>query len=107
MKPRVGMVKFRRLCSMGYMRDIMESILKGELRVLALQTRDNLGITQSRMAELLEMSETSYSDIETGVYMCGTLTAILLLMQQNNPCEFLDQLKKRFEKLNEEVIIPI
>jgi len=92
---------------MGYMRDIMESILKGELRVLALQTRDNLGITQSRMAELLEMSETSYSDIETGVYMCGTLTAILLLMQQDNPCEFLDQLKKRFEKLNEEVIIPI
>lgn len=85
----------------------MESILKSELRILALQTRDNLGITQSTMAELLEMSDTSYSDIETGVYMCGTLTAMLLLMQQEDPNVFLDQLKKRFEKLNEEVILAI
>lgn len=85
----------------------MESILKSELRILALQTRDNLGITQSAMAELLEMSDTSYSDIETGVYMCGTLTAMLLLMQQDDPNIFLDQLKKRFEELNEEVILPI
>ena len=31
------------------------------------------------------MSESSYSDIETGKYSCGMLTAVLLLGMQEDP----------------------
>lgn len=81
------------------MRGKLEVILKEELRTLALKTRDRQHLTQREMAETLSMNETSYSDIETGVYMCGTLTAVLLLMKQNDPNEFLGQLKQRINKL--------
>ncbi len=83
------------------MRAEKESILKEELRVLALKTRDRLNLTQKEMARKLAMSENSYSDIETGLYMCGTLTAILLLTEQENPIVFLQELKIKFEKLYE------
>ena len=83
------------------MRAEKESILKEELRVLALKTRDRLNLTQKEMARKLAMSENSYSDIETGLYMCGTLTAILLLTEQENPIIFLQELKIKFEKLYE------
>ncbi len=88
-----------RLClERNKMREEKESILKEELRVLALKTRDRLGVTQKEMAKKLSMSEKSYSDIETGWYMCGTLTAVLLLTEQENPEEFLQVLKTKFEK---------
>ena len=85
----------------------MEEILKEELRVLALRTRDRLKLTQNKMSERLVMSETSYSDIETGTYMCGTLTTILLLQEQDDPKEFLRRLKVKFEKMYEEEIQPL
>lgn len=84
------------------MRGKMEEILKEELRTLALKTRDRQKLTQREMAETLSMNETSYSDIETGVYMCGTLTTVLLLMKQADPTQFFDQLKQRLQKLFED-----
>lgn len=81
------------------MRDEMNAILKEEFRGLAIITRDRLGLTQNKMAEELTMNEASYSVIETGVYKCGTLTAILLLMMQDDPREFLEKIKLRFEQL--------
>ena len=80
------------------MRDEKELILKKDLRELALKTREQLHITQKEMSELLSMNEKSYSDIETGVYMCGTLTCVLLLMIQDDPRIFLNQLKVEFAK---------
>ena len=80
----------------------MNEILKEELRVLALKTRDRMQLTQNSMAELLAMSENSYSDIETGTYMCGTLTTVLLLMEQEKPETFLAELHGKFQKLYEE-----
>ena len=80
------------------MRDEKELILKKDLRELALKTREQLHITQKEMSELLSMKEKSYSDIETGVYMCGTLTCVLLLMIQDDPRIFLNQLKVEFAK---------
>ena len=79
------------------MREEMEKILKDELRVLALRTRERLGLKQREMAEKLVMCDTSYSDIETGVYKCGTLTAILLLLEQPDSNEVLQEIR---EKLN-------
>lgn len=72
------------------MRHEKEKILKEELRFLAIKTRDRLEITQREMSSMLEMSESSYSDIETGESMCGTLTAVLLLGMQSDPKDFIE-----------------
>lgn len=71
------------------MRNEKEKVLKEELRSLAIRTRDRLKITQREMSEKLEMSESSYSDIETGESMCGTLTTVLLLGMQSDPKDFI------------------
>ncbi len=83
------------------MRNKKEKILKEDLRILAIRTRERLGITQKKMAELLDMSESSYSDIETGESMCGTLTTVLLLGLQSEPSEFITNIKGKFQRLYE------
>lgn len=83
------------------MRQKMEYLLKDELRLLAIKTRDRLEITQREMAEKLVMSESSYSDIETGVSMCGTLTTVLLLSEQEDPDAYLQSLQMKFKQLYE------
>lgn len=80
------------------MRNELEELLKEELRGLAIRTRDLLKLTQREMADRLVMSESSYSDIETGKTMCGTLTAVLLLLMQKNPDSELSLIQNRFER---------
>lgn len=83
------------------MRNEMEKLLKEELRVLAIKTRDRLHLTQREMAIKLEMSESSYSDIETGLSMCGTLTTVLLLSEQDDPYAYLQELSEKLIALYE------
>lgn len=83
------------------MRNEKEKVLKEELRFLAIRTRDRLEITQREMGKRLEMSESSYSDIETGEYMCGTLTTVLLLGMQPDSSEFIKKTELEFKKLYE------
>lgn len=78
----------------------MKTILKSELRSLALKTREQLGLKQSEMAEALAMCDRSYSDIETGACMCGTLTAILLLLEQPDPNEILQGIKRKLDGIH-------
>lgn len=78
------------------MRHDLEKILGTALRFLAIKTRDQLNLTQKEMGKRLHMSESSYSDIETGRTTCGTLTTILLLDMQDDPKIFLNQLDKEF-----------
>ena len=85
----------------------MEKVLKREFRELALKTRDHLGLTQKAMSELLSMSENSYCDIENGTYMCGTLTATLLLSMQEDPNSLLQTWRKKFEELLAKEMQPI
>ena len=87
------------------MRIEKEMLLKDQLRLLAIRTRYRLDLTQREMAERLEMSESSYSDIETGVYMCGTLTAMLLLLMQEDPRGFLQALDEAFAKQYEGLLL--
>ena len=84
------------------MREKREEVLKDELRVLALRTRTRLGLKQREMAEKLVMCDTSYSDIETGVYKCGTLTAILLLLEQPDSNEVLQEIKQKLSNIYSE-----
>ncbi|MBE6885225.1 MAG: hypothetical protein E7487_11595 [Ruminococcaceae bacterium] len=83
------------------MREQYNTFLKKELKDLAVKTRKEQGITQRKMSEILEMNETSYSNIETGVYMCGTLTTVLLLMEQKDPSGYLKELELKFQELEE------
>ena len=80
------------------MRNKLEALLKEELRALAIKTRDHLNLTQREMSERLEMSESSYSDIETVVSMCGTLTTTLLLSEQDDPKACLQSFKTKFKE---------
>ncbi len=86
------------------MRNEMERLLKDELRTLAIRTRERLHLTQKEMAIRLEMSESSYSDIETGLSMCGTLTTVLLLSELDDPYAYLQALKQKLTVLYEDAI---
>ena len=79
-------------------RDDLETILGEEFRFLAIKTRERLKLTQREMSDRLQMSDSSYSDIERGVYNASTLTAILLLNMQDDPNGFLNTVYERFRK---------
>ena len=79
-------------------RDDLKHILGEELRFLAIKPRERLKLTQKKMSEKLQMSESSYSDIETGKNKCGTLTAVLLISIQEDPSLFLNTLNTEFQK---------
>ena len=70
----------------------MQKVLKRNLHVLLLRTRDHMGLKQYEMAEHYVMSNTSYSDLERGKTSCGTLTLLLLLHDQDDPKAALDAL---------------
>lgn len=78
------------------MRHALENILGEEFRFLAIETRDRLALTQKEMGNRLHMSESSYSDIETGKCTCGALTEALLLDMQDDPKTFLQGVTKKF-----------
>ena len=87
------------------MRHIAEKTLKEDLRVLAIRERERLGLTQRQMAERLMMSESSYSDIETGKAMCGTLTAVLLLAALEAPHPYLEGLTGLLRESYEKAVL--
>ena len=88
-------------------RDDLSQILGEELRFLAIKTRERLNLTQKEMSEILQMSESSYSDIETGKNNCGALTAVLLLNIQENPKDFLEAVIEEFQKWYDKERMPI
>ena len=80
------------------MRQEFEKILGEELRYLAIETRERLGLTQKEMGEELQMGENSYSELERGETICASaLTATLLLRMQDDPNLFLNRVAERFE----------
>ena len=89
------------------LRDKMEKLLKRELRSLMLKTRADLELTQSKMGDRYVMSENSYSALENGEYMCGTLTTIFLLRDQKDPGKVLDEITEKLEQIREEELLPL
>ena len=77
------------------MRKTLNYIFGEELRYLAIDTREKLELTQKEMGRRLEMSESSYSDIETGRSYPGMVSTLLLLGMQNDPKTFLQKLKAK------------
>ena len=85
----------------------LTQILGEELRFLAIKTRERLNLTQKEMSEMLHMSESSYSDIETGKSNCGTLTTVLLLSIQEDPTHFLSTVNVEFQKWYAKEMMPV
>jgi len=78
------------------MKTELKRILDTEYRILAIQTRQRLELTQREMGVRLMMTESSYSDIETGHAGCGTLTQFLLLEMQEKPEVFIREDSVKF-----------
>lgn len=93
--------------SENILRDKMENYLKHRLRVLALKTRSDMGLTQRVMSERYIVAENSYSALETGEYMCGTLTTILLLADQKDLILTINEIMTDLEKIREEELMTI
>ena len=68
------------------------------LRYVASSIAARLDLTKKEMGERLQMNESAYSDIETGMSVCQALTETLLLIMQEDPSIFLNRLVKRFEE---------
>ncbi len=88
-------------------RDDLETILGEEFRFLAIKTRERLHLTQREMGDRLQMSESSYSDIERGVYNPGALSAILLLNMQDDPNCFLNTVDEKFREWYEREMMTV
>ena len=88
-------------------RDDLEIILGEEFRFLAIKTRERLHLTQREMGDRLQMSESSYSDIERGVYNPGALSAILLLNMQDDPNCFLNTVDEKFREWYEREMMTV
>lgn len=102
LKTELKLVKFSWFVfGFNKMRSDFEKILKKELRDVVLKTRSRLNLTQEEMSELLSMSKNSYFDIESGDHMCGTLTTVLLLLEQDDPNTILKKIQREFEQLSE------
>ena len=88
--------------SENVLRDNMEQLIKVELRTLALHTRAKLDLTQTKMGDRYVMSGDSFANIESGEYMCGTLTTVLLLNDQEDPTGILKDITEKLEKIRRE-----
>ncbi len=85
------------------MRTVYVEVLKAEFRNHVMIRREELNLSQAKMSELLEISERAYSDIESGKSCCSALTlALYLIFCCDDVQGFLDELKARIEKANEE-----
>ncbi len=85
------------------MRTVYVEVLKTEFRNHVMIRREELNLSQAKMSELLEISERAYSDIESGKSCCSALTLALYLIYCCDDVQgFIDELKARFEKANED-----
>ena len=88
-------------------RDDLKIILGEEFRFLAIKTRERLQLTQREMSDRLQMSDSSYSDIERGVHNPGALSAILLLNMQDDPNRFLNTVDEKFREWYEREMMTV
>ena len=83
------------------MRQEIYASLREDLCILATRTRNLLGLTQK------EMSENSYSDVETGRSSCSMPTAMYLLDMQEDPGPFIHKSVKKTSSQEEKELQPV
>lgn len=84
------------------MKEIYTKIFKQYFRSYLLQTRNTLSLTQSQMAEKLNISNRAYANLENGQFCCSAMTLVFfLLLYPDNYNAFLEDLRKEFEEVYE------
>lgn len=80
------------------MRKTYYSILKHCFHINLIHTRAALGLSQSQMAERLEMDDRSYIDLDHGKACCSATTlALFLIYVCVDVTVFLEELRNAFE----------
>ena len=80
------------------MREKCKNILRIYFYNQIIMMRNNMGLTQGQMAELLQMTRRSYADLEIKASCCGAITLILFLIYICEDVDlFLSELKTLFE----------
>ena len=83
------------------MRKQYTQILKDYFHSRLIGSRNDMGISQEQMAELLVMASRTYIDLDHGKSGCSALTLILYLLYVcDEPQVFLDELREAFENHN-------
>lgn len=75
-----------------------EHVLNEKLKVLALKTCNNLGLTQGEKTDRFSTGEIFHSNTETRTYMHGTIIISPLLVKHENTNMHLEYLNKKFQK---------
>ena len=84
------------------MRRQYQAILKENFYNSLVSTREALGLTQKKMAQILAMDDRSYSDLDHGISCCSALTfARFLIYCCDDPIMFLVSLQVSFETIEE------
>jgi len=85
------------------MRKKIREAYKNYVRVELLRTRSKEGLSQEKMAAILEMSYEAYNAIETGKSCCGpeTLSLYLVQFRSDDKEVFMDGLYKALAKVKE------
>lgn len=73
---------------------------------LHLKTRDEMKLTQE-MEDRYAMNGDSFGDIESGEYMCGTLTEFLLLRDQKDRDRIFDEIGAKLDKIRREELVTV
>ena len=80
-------------------------IIKQYMREEMLKTRTELKITQVEMAQRLRISSREYTNIESGISCCSTLTFMIYMQEFNHDTQrFLDGLKAALEAEKEDTV---
>lgn len=86
------------------MKKIYTTILKQCFRSYLLKVRNEYKLTQSQMAEKLNISLRSYASLESGEFCCSAVTLIVFILTfSDNGNELLKDLHKAFDEVREEV----
>ncbi|MCM1364120.1 MAG: helix-turn-helix domain-containing protein [Faecalibacterium sp.] len=83
------------------MRTTYTEVLKKLFRNHVIVKRMQQNMSQAKMAELLEMSERSYADIESGKSCCSAVT--LMIYCCDDVQGVINELKERMENINENI----
>ena len=77
-----------------------QAILKENFHNSLVASRKNLGLSQKKMAQILAMDDSSYSDLYHGFSNCSALTlARFLIYCCNDPIAFLFSLQVSFDAI--------
>lgn len=86
------------------MKELYITIFKQYFRSCLIQMRNTLGLTQTQMAEKLNINCRAYASLEGGHSCCNAITLVFfLLLDKDNHDKFLEDLRQNFANIYETI----